>query len=136
MSLIADALRKAESASPPAQSPAPGSRSVWFYRSLLIVGIGLVLAGLGLVTQRPGGRFLPPTGSNPAAPAAPLLRPGEGKLFLSGIIQGGNGKSLAVINNEILEEGQSVRGATVTRIAQREVEIQEGERVRTLKLRD
>lgn len=140
MSLIADALRKAESTSPAAPPSPPGPGSLWTYRVILLGGIALVLVGLGVVTRRethPTARDLPPTSGAPLHPkpaGIPLLRSAPADLALSGIIRGGDGKSLALINNEVVEEGGTFRGARVTRVTADEVDLEQEGRVRTLRL--
>lgn len=141
MSLIADALRKAESTSPGTPTP-PSPNSLWIYRALLLGCVAVVLAGLGAVTQR---KTQAPAQKSAAAAAAPapvaqksgglnLLRTAQGGLSLKGTVRGGNGKPLALINNELVEEGGSVRGARLVRVDQDAVELEQDGRTRTLKL--
>ncbi len=141
MSIIADALRKAETS--PADSPSPPSpKSFWAYRMLLLVCVGLVLAGLGWVTQRSENRPAPATQirSEPSpqkSAGLKLLRSAQGELALNGIVQGGRGKSLALINNQVVEEGDQIRGKRVVRVESDAVQLQEDSgRIRTLKLGD
>ncbi len=141
MSLIADALRKAESASP-ASPPPPSPSSLWVYRALLLGCVAVILAGVGVVAKR---RALPPTGRERASAAAPapqkpaglqLLRTAQRDLDLNGIVRGGEGKPLALINNEVVEEGGRIRGAKLVRIGSETVELEENGRVRTLTLEE
>ena len=142
MSLIADALRIAESASPAGPTP-PSPNSLWIYRALLLGCVAVVLAGLGSVAKR----RTPASAQKPAAvtaaasaPAAQkssglnLLRTAQGGLNLSGTVRGGNGKPLALINNELVEEGGSVRGARLVRVDENAVELEQDGRTRTLTL--
>ena len=141
MSLIADALRKAESASP-ASPPPPSPSSLWVYRALLLGCVVVTLTGVGVVAKR---RTLPATGREnvPAAAAAQqkpagiqLLRTAQRDLDLNGIVRGGMGKPLALINNEVVEEGGRVRGAKLVRIGSNTVELEENGRTRTLTLEE
>lgn len=142
MSLIADALRKAESTSPGSPTP-PSPNSLWIYRALLLGCVAVVLAGLGAVTQRKARQD--PAQKTAAAAAAPapvaqkssglnLLRTAQGGLNLNGIVRGGDGKSLALINGEVVEEGGSVRGARLVRVDESAVELEQDGRTRTLRL--
>ena len=141
MSMIADALRKAESASPSTPTP-PSPHSLWVYRAILVGCVAIVLAGLGAVTRQ---RAPSPAQNTPAATPAPapiaqkssglkLLRTAQGGLNLSGIVRGGSGKPLALINDELVEEGGTVRGAKLVRVDQETVELEQDGRTRTLTL--
>ena len=142
MSLIADALRKAESTSP-ASPPPPSPGSLWVYRALLLGSVAIILAGLGAVAKR---RTQPPAHVQPAAPAVTtaqqkptglqLLRTAHRDLNLNGIVRGGSGKSIALINDEVVEEGGRVRGAKLVRIDPNTVQLEEGGKTRTLKLEE
>ena len=141
MSLIADALRKAETS--PADFPSPPSpRSFWAYRVLLLVCAGLVLAGLGWITQRhtrhPSEVRLAKTEIVSRKSAGlKLLRSAQGEMSLSGIIQGGGGKSLALINHQVVEEGDQIQGKRVVRVEPDAVQLQDNAgRIKTLKLAD
>ena len=141
MSLIADALRKAETS--PADFPSPPSpRSFWAYRVLLLVCAGLVLAGLGWITQR---HTRHPSEVRPVktetvsqkSAGLRLLRSAQGELSLNGIIQGGGGKSLALINQQVVEEGDQIQGKRVVRVESDAVELQgDSDQIKTLKLGD
>lgn len=144
MSLIADALRKAESTPGGATPPPPSPRSLWVYRALLATSVVGVLVGLGwAATRHPGSR--PPqkvaqTKPIVEAPSKPigniLLQTAQKQWALTGIIQGGNGKALALIDNQVVEEGQTFRGAKVVRVAADRVDLEEEGRIRTLRLPD
>lgn len=141
MSLIADALRKAESTSP-ASPPPPSPSSLWVYRALLLGCVAVVLAGLGVVAQK---KTRQPAHVQSAAPAVAaqqkpaglqLLRTAQRDLDLNGIVRGGSGKPLALINDEIVEEGGRVRGARLVQIDPDAVQLEENGKIRTLKLED
>lgn len=137
MSIILDALQKAGGTHPPSSSssPSPAVGRSW------IVGLGILMVGLGVVALFAGPRRNPsnaPASLKPttlAAQPAPrteglrLLRVAENQWRLNGIVQGGGGKSLALINGQVVEEGAQFQGARIARISQGEVEIeQEGQR--------
>lgn len=146
MSIIADALRKAETS--PAGSPQPPSPgSLWAYRLMLMVCVGMVLGGLWWMARHPGkGPSSPtPTTAQGRSEPAPqkssgglkLLRSAEGELSLSGIVQGGGGRPLALINNQVVEEGDQIRGKRVVRVEANTVQLQDDSgRIKTLKLGD
>ncbi len=142
MSLIADALRKAGSSPDPDPVPSESPRKpLWPYRAALLGLTAMVLVGLGLL-KRQADRPLPPTAglTAPAAAKAPqplgiqLLRQAEGSLSLSGIVRAGEGKSLAVINGRVLEEGDTVGAVRLVRVESDQVQVEENGTVRTLKL--
>lgn len=64
-----------------------------------------------------------------------LLRAAENKWHLNGIIKGGEGRSLALINGQVVEEGDSIQGARVVRVAQGDVDLEQEGQVKNLKLR-
>lgn len=144
MSLILDALQKAGGTQRP-QSPSasplpPKGRNPW------AVGLGLLIVGLGVVGLFLGPRRPPSTTTaslkpapGVASPAArsegfQLLRVAESHWRLNGIVQGGEGKSLALINGQVVEEGATFQGARIARISQSEVEIEQEGRSTTLRL--
>ena len=142
MSLIADALRKAESTSP-ASPPPPSPNSLWVYRALLLGCVAVVLVGLGMVTKR---RAQGPARVQPAAPAVTaaqakpaglqILRTAQRDMSLNGTVRGGPGKPLALINGELVEEGGQIRGAKLVRIDPGTVQLEENGKTRTLKLEE
>ncbi len=143
MSLISDALRKADSSggNPPPSSLS--SRSLWIYRILLVGSVLVVLTALGVVTKVPKG--LSPSRSEAVKPLRPtspkplgslLLRQAEGGPHLEGIVRGGNGNSLALINNRILKEGDAIQGSRIVRVENDHVQVEENGAIRTLKLTD
>lgn len=142
MSLIADALRKAESTSP-ASPPPPSPGSLWVYRALLLGCVAVILAGLGTVAKR---RAQQPARVQPASPAVTaaqskpaglqILRTAQRDLNLNGIVRGGSGRSLALINGEVVEEGGQVRGARLVKVDPEAVQLEENGKTRTLKLED
>lgn len=143
MSLIADALRKIETpgASLPSQEPKPPS--LWPYRILLGTGIALVLGLLVAVTQKGSSHPAsttppaPPTAFSPVTKVSPsaLLFNADRQMSLSGIITG-SGKSLAVINNQLVEEGEMIRGMKLVRVMPDQIELEKEGRVTTLKLKN
>jgi len=138
MSLIADALRKAESSS--GQTPTPPSpKFLWGYRALLAGCVGLVLLGLGIIARRPASAPLPPTAGQTAREEKPrgldLLRGAHREMSLNGNVRGGDGKALALLNNQLVEEGSTVEGVKLVKVGANAVELQdEAGRTRTLRL--
>ena len=142
MSLIADALRKTNPVSP--QTPAPSSpRKPGWLGGLVLLGTAGIAASLISHSKH----SLPPANSRtPSAPSKAvstprsnglnLLRMAEGQWRLNGVIQGGKGESLALINGQVVEEGATIQGAKVVRVAQDQVDIDEGDgQIKTLKIR-
>ena len=145
MSLIAEALRKAgqtpELSLP--NPPPPRNNFRWMYGALLIGCAAGVLA-LSLRWAPPGkvgslaAKAQEKTSSILQRPTSgmSLLRIAESQWRLNGIVAGGPGKPLALINNKLVEEGGSVGNARVIRVAKDEVDLEEsGGQVKTLKLR-
>ncbi len=144
MSLIADALKKADTSSGTLQgSPPPSTKSLWLHRAVLIGSVGIVLAGVALVTRRPA-----PAARTPGHPAVAesvpakssgmqLLRMAQGGLGLSGTIHGGQGESLALIDNQIVQKGDQVQGMRVVQVNSDSVELQDQDgKTKTLGLKD
>ncbi|MBI3312232.1 MAG: hypothetical protein HYZ88_01740 [Candidatus Omnitrophica bacterium] len=135
MSLIADALRKIET--PAASLPEKETKppSLWPYRLGLAVSILAVLAGLTWVTQRDSSNKAPMKTARSTASLQPsemassvLLFKAERQMTLSGIVTG-SGKPMAVINNNLVEEGETVRGMKLVRVLPDQVEMEkEGKR--------
>lgn len=156
MSLIADALKKADSPSenPPQASPSspePPPRPYGLTRGLLILCVGLVLVGIAQVTRRPTSpaiRTAPaavvaktsPTTALPVAsqkPGIQLFQAAQAGLALSGTILDSNGESLALINNQVLKEGDQIRGMRVVKVNTDSVELQDQDgRTKTLGLKN
>ena len=140
MSLISDALRKADPSGE--TSPASlSSRSLWISRIFLTVSIVAVLAVLGVVTKTREQAHSRPEAVNsvpsvvPSSMGSTLLRQADSGLNLEGIIRGGNGKSLALINNRILEEGDAIQGSRIVRVDEKQVHVEEKNgTIRMLKL--
>lgn len=142
MSLIADALRKAETTSP-ASPPPPSPGSLWVYRALLLGCVVVVLASLGLVAKRRARTTAVPAATAAAQAAAKrepsglqLLRTAQRDMRLNGIVVGGPGKPLALINDRVVQEGDHIQGARLVRIDPDTVQLEENGRIRTLKLED
>ena len=140
MSLIADALKKAE-ATPPPPSPELSQRPYGLYRGILVASAGLVLAGISQVTGRPSS---PATRQPEPAPAAPLPKPPSPPLpapsqtpgiqlfqaapmglTLNGTLLDNTGESLALINNQVLREGDQIRSMRVVKVNTDSVELQD-----------
>lgn len=144
MSLIADALRKADNVAPSPSSAPPPPRSPWLAGALLATCLLFIAALLWQRAPAPSPLTLGP--ARPEGSKAPsnlgfsktsglnLLRLAEGQWRLSGIVQGGDGGSLALINNRVIEEGDTVDGARITRIAQDEVELEAQGQTKTIRL--
>ncbi len=132
MSLIADALKKAEGSSTNPPPPPSPSRPLWLYRAALLGSVGLVLGGLAWVAQRPP--VPAKTAPAPAAQMEPrpaknsgmqLLRTARGEMALNGTVRGGNGQSLALINNQIVQPGDQVGGMKVVQVNPDSVQLQD-----------
>lgn len=145
MSIITEALKKAETTSetsgapvdlPPSPSPPP----LWIYRAALVGCVAVVLLGIAHFTHRPAIRAAVPAQTAKVAAATPvqhLLHLAQADMVLSGIIRGENGGSLALIDHEVVQEGDPIRGMRVVRINPRSVEIQDGAgKTKTLQLED
>lgn len=144
MSLIADALKKADTSSgTPQGSPPPSPRSLWFHRAVLIGSVGIVLAGVAVVTRRPAPAARTP-GRLAVAEAVPAKSPGrqlfqaaQAGLALSGTLRDNNGESLALINNQVLTEGDQIRGLRVVKVNTDSVELQDQDgKTKTLGLKN
>ena len=148
MSLIAEALKKAEAA-PPEKSPIP-NKSTAVYRLTLLGCVVLVLLGIERVTRRPtpeeppqqqAASTLPPAPApvepepppSPQAVAPPAPAPvteppshlSGPELLFKGTLQDSSGKTLALINREIVQQGDRVREMTVVRVSPDSVELQD-----------
>ncbi len=139
MSLITDALKKANTQS--LNSPSPrSSRPIWLYLVVGFSGFAVIVVARSL-SRPPGTSPSTPSPSENLAtsPHRPLglnlLRAAESQWQLNGIVRGGEGKSLALINGQIVEEGQPLQGAKVIRVASDEVDLEADGKIRTLKLR-
>ena len=131
MSIIADALRKVEGRSGPATGPG-APRPVWPYRLLLLGCAAAVAVGLARIARGPQQPPLPPTAQQVAAPQPAPLR---GSWALQGIIRGGPGSSIALINDQVVQEGDPIGGKRVLRIEEASVLLQdEAGQAKTLRL--
>ena len=138
MSLIADALQKA-TVSPPASPPSGSPRPVQVYLIVGLCGLALIVATRSLIRPSRSSAPTPPV-SRSSVPASPplglnLLRAAESQWQLNGIVRGGEGRPLALINGDLVEEGHTVRGAKVIRVASDEVDLETDGKIQTLKLR-
>ena len=90
MSLIADALQKANVSSPVSPSTPRSPRPTWIYWGAGLLGLALILWVRSSSTT---ASTPPPTAAAPASSRPTglnLLRIAEGQWRLSGIVQGGN----------------------------------------------
>ena len=157
MSLIAEALKKAEAASGSPDPPAPASTPFWIYRAVLAACVAVVLLGIAHVARR-SAPVNPPVAAveiaQAAAPATPaaasvqlaipkattstakmrnhLLGIGrhsrpEPNLMLNGIMLSGDGGRLALINHQVIQPGDQIQGMRVTRVNLKSVDLQDKE---------
>ncbi len=157
MSLIADALKKAEISPedrPQAEqpSPEPSPRPYGLTRGLLILCVGLVLVGIAQVTRRTASPATRPAPAAAVAKASPppalpepsktqgiqLFQAAQAGLVLSGtLLDSNNGESFALINNEVLKEGDHIRGMRVVKVNTDSVDLQDQDgRMKTLGLKN
>jgi len=150
MSNIAEALKKAEAASgaPADLPPSPSIPPPWIYRAALVGCVAVVLLGMGIAafTHRPAIRAAgsAQTARAPAAASDPagtrvqrLLQLAQADLVLTGIIQSRNGGSLALINHQVVQEGDQIHGMRVAQVNPKSVELQDNEgATKTLQLKD
>jgi hypothetical protein len=64
-----------------------------------------------------------------------LFRTADVQWRLNGIVRGGDGEALALINDQVVAEGGSVQGARLVRVAQDQVEMETEGKTFSLKLR-
>lgn len=143
MSLIADALRKAETQRTTTSPAEPRAPSRWPYRILWALCTAVVLTGWVVVAHRSGSKSSRPglrasdartttvARENPSA----LLFMAERQISLNGIVTGA-GRPLALIDNRLVEEGEMVRDRKLVRILADQVEMEKEGRVTTLKLKN
>ena len=142
MSMISEALKKAETGSTHMAPPSPPRRPLWLYRSTLIAAVGIVLTGVAVITHRPpvsARTAVPAAAPIPAQPAKnkglELFRAAQGGMGLSGIIRGGHGESLALIDNQIVKEGDQLHGMRVVQVNTDSVQVEDQSgKAKTLKL--
>ena len=159
MSLIADALKKAEASPEYGRKDGPAPKSyAWVYLLVLAGCAGLVLLGITQVRRQPETPILPPAPAVQEAPAPPLpapeapvptpqleipapepsvpVPPTDLPIALNGILLSGDGRPLAMINQEVLQPGDRIQRMRVVRVNIDSVELQnENGETRTLKLR-
>lgn len=150
MSVIMEALRKTgglSSVFPP--PPDRGFRRIvrWICTALAAGCFGLALAALGNIIFHPkrsssARESVPPaTAATPVVssqePAAALnfLRIAEAQWRLNGVLHEGDGKAIALINGQIVEEGSTFQGARVVRVASDRVVLERDGKTKTLDLR-
>ena len=142
MSLIAEALQKAESRSGIRPTPPAGGPSPKRFRTLLAAFTLLTLAGLMVLAKTThsmkAGTPVPvgaaAKGQTVSSTRVPFLA--ERQLALNGIVREEGGKSLALIGNRTVAEGEMVAGARLVRIGLDEVELERGGKATTLKLKN
>lgn len=79
----------------------------------------------------------PPEESPPPVPESTgvqLIMEAQGQWRLNGIVRGGDGKALALINGRLIEEGGVIEGARVVRVNRDEVELEKDGQRSTLTL--
>ena len=143
MSLIADALRKTGQ---PGRFDSLPPRPKWSY---LVAFVGVTAVTLAVLVQKSKHHLnsegtsgqkrvtLLTSTAGSSRPASPnLLRIAEGQWRLNGIVRGGPGQSLAIINGKLVEEGSSIQGAKLVRVSENQVDLELGDdgQVKTLKL--
>ena len=144
MSLIADALKKTNPGSIP-QPPRPRTPR-WSYGFLLLAcGLLAVLLTQNIpLTHRSQITHTPTAKKSPAANRAAstnkksgvdILRAIDSEWRLNGIVQGGPGKPLALVNNAIVGEGDKIPGARVVKVTESSVELEtDGGTTKTIRL--
>ncbi len=167
MSLISEALAKANSAPPASPSPPSPKRGRWALGIFLLAGAGLLWI-LGRPFSSPETPKIPTTApgepetggsppfkaeeptpeeapapaletesasTNPLPTALPAVPRVGGRWRLDGILREEGGTTLALINGEVMEEGSTIQGAKVIRIARDGVELESDGEIQTLTLR-
>ena len=158
MSLIADALRKAaerprKSAVPPkiktvSLYPKRKTRR-WIYGGLALAAIVGGVSLSGQPARRQPASILVPSEETRAAPAAgqdaaapqddtglALLRVAESHWRINGKIDGGDGRPLVLVNGKIVQEGETLNGVKITRIAENSVDLEAGGHTTTLQIEE
>lgn len=139
MSLIAQALQKSGYASPDSGKSPRGPQFRWGYGLALMVfaGVSLTLSARAALQSKHAGPAL----EKPRVTATPtqrsgvaLLRSADHPLRLSGTIRGNDGKNVALINNQVVEEGASIQGAKLVRVSDDQVELEQEGSLKTLRL--
>ena len=140
MSLIADALRKA--GSNPSRRPSPTPR--WAYGLLFLGFVALTF----ILSTNPQQQKIQPNKKTPGGHAKKqrtavssasdlkqqqpgginLLRAADTQWRLNGIVRGGSGKPVALIDNSLVEAGDTFRGALVVKVTEDQVELETGGR--------
>ncbi len=156
MSLIVDALQKSEGPTP--IFPRHSRKPRWIYAALML---GCAILALNLIQspQRPLAPKKHATASSSTHPATAftlkssgiripsvqipairkpvglnLLLSAQSQWRLSGTIQG-NGKPLALINGQVIEEGSTIDGTKVVRVGQDEADLETDGQIKTIRLR-
>lgn len=131
MSLISDALRKADTGSGMPPEEPPSNKYLWIYRTSMVAAIAIVLVALAVLTRAPSGPrqtaavYITPKTQVAQTSGTNLLRKAQGTMGLSGTMVGTDGESLAVVDNQIVQKGDRVRGMEVVRVNPESVELQD-----------
>lgn len=167
MSLISEALAKANNVRPVSSRPPSPKRGRWALGILLLAGAGFLWI-LGRPFSSPETPKIPttapgepetrgspplqaeePTPEDASAPALetesasttplptalPAVPRVGGRWRLGGILREEGGTPLALVNGEVMEEGGTVQGAKVIRIARDGVDLESDGEIQTLTLR-
>ncbi len=146
MSLIADALKKV--GSNPSRRPSPTPR--WAY-GLLFLGFVVLTF---ILSTNPQQQKIQPNKKSPGSYAKKqrtavssasdfkqqqsgginLLRAANAQWRLNGIVHGGSGKPVALINNSLVEAGDTFRGARIVRVTEDQVEFETGGKIKTIRM--
>ena len=128
MSLITEALRKVESGTPTIQPKDRRPGSIWLYRFLLLGSIGGVVFSSGLLIRQLKQRS--------SIPTQRTLFPAKRPLILTGVMRSTDGERLAIINRQVLGEGETVQGMRLVRIHEDSVDLDQQGEISVLRLKD
>ncbi|MCM8811846.1 MAG: hypothetical protein NC910_02185 [Candidatus Omnitrophica bacterium] len=64
-----------------------------------------------------------------------LSRTAEKRWQLSGTIRGGHGKPIALLNNSVVAEGETIGGMKVVQVREDEVDLEADGRIETVEIR-
>lgn len=130
MSLISDALRKAQAAPSPAPLKLSKTKNRWMLPvGLVLLAVGSLFALSRLNSADQSVQYTAKT--NPIL----NLRGAESAWRLQGVVRGDKSTSLALIDGVWVEEGAQVRGAKLVRVDDSMVELEKEGRAETLSLR-
>lgn len=150
MSLIAEALKKAGSSSLPKSHRPKSSWLLWGgCLTVGIIGVGWLALNFrpkesSRVPEMPAPVLPTAVESAPSSEVTPqetkelsgvqLIMEARSQWRLNGIIRSKDGQALALINERLMEEGQTFQGLRLVRIGPDEVEIEEEGKLSTLTL--